>query len=104
MILPVTLCAAAAAAIINIWLSIRIGLIQNTLKPRFRDPQLVLFASDNGLAVEGLPTPPGQTTASATGTAASSTAATGSQRVARAGTRSAAPAPSASLHLSRSAR
>jgi nicotinate-nucleotide--dimethylbenzimidazole phosphoribosyltransferase len=44
-------------------LSIRIGLIQNTLKPRFRDPQLVLFASDNGLAVEGLPTPPGQTTA-----------------------------------------
>jgi nicotinate-nucleotide--dimethylbenzimidazole phosphoribosyltransferase len=43
-------------------LAIRIGLIQNTLKPRFRDPQLVLFASDNGLAVEGLPTPPGHGT------------------------------------------
>jgi nicotinate-nucleotide--dimethylbenzimidazole phosphoribosyltransferase len=44
-------------------LAIRIGLIQNTLKPRFRDPQLVLFASDHGLAVEGLPIPPGQGTA-----------------------------------------
>jgi nicotinate-nucleotide--dimethylbenzimidazole phosphoribosyltransferase len=33
------------------------------LKPRFRDPQLVLFASDHGLAVEGLPTPPGHGTA-----------------------------------------
>jgi nicotinate-nucleotide--dimethylbenzimidazole phosphoribosyltransferase len=44
-------------------LAIRIGLIQNTLKPRLRDPQLVLFASDNGLAVEGLPTPPGHGTA-----------------------------------------
>jgi nicotinate-nucleotide--dimethylbenzimidazole phosphoribosyltransferase len=43
-------------------LAVRIGLIQNTLKPRFRDPQLVLFASDNGLAVEGLPTPPGHGT------------------------------------------
>ena len=44
-------------------LAVRIGLIQNTLKPRFRDPQLVLFASDHGLAVEGLPTAPGQGTA-----------------------------------------
>ena len=44
-------------------LAIRVGLIQNTLKPRFREPQLVLFASDHGLAVEGLPTPPGQGTA-----------------------------------------
>ena len=41
-------------------LAIRVGLIQNTLKPRFRQPQLVLFAGDHGLAVEGLPTPPGQ--------------------------------------------
>ena len=44
-------------------LAVRIGLIQNTLKPRFREPQLVLFAGDHGLAVEGLPTPPGQSTA-----------------------------------------
>ena len=32
----------------------RLGLIQNTLKPRFRTPQIVVFASDHGLAVEGL--------------------------------------------------
>ena len=44
-------------------LAVRIGLIQNTLKPRFREPQLVLFASDHGLAVEGLPTTPGHGTA-----------------------------------------
>jgi nicotinate-nucleotide--dimethylbenzimidazole phosphoribosyltransferase len=44
-------------------LAVRIGLIQSTLRPRFRDAQLVLFASDNGLAVEGLPAPPGQSTA-----------------------------------------
>jgi nicotinate-nucleotide--dimethylbenzimidazole phosphoribosyltransferase len=44
-------------------LAVRIGLIQNTLKPRFRDPQLVLFAADNGLAVEGPPMAPGQSTA-----------------------------------------
>ena len=44
-------------------LAVRIGLIQNTLKPRFRDPQLVLFASDNGLAVEGITAPPGHGTA-----------------------------------------
>ncbi len=34
--------------------SVRLGLMQNTLKPRFRDPQLVLFAADHGLAVEGI--------------------------------------------------
>jgi nicotinate-nucleotide--dimethylbenzimidazole phosphoribosyltransferase len=44
-------------------LAVRIGLIQNTLKPRFIEPQLVLFASDHGLAVEGPPTPPGHGTA-----------------------------------------
>jgi len=44
-------------------LAVRIGLIQNTLKPRFHEPQLVLFAGDHGLAVEGLPAPPGQRTA-----------------------------------------
>jgi len=47
-------------------LAVRVGLIQNTLKPRFREPQLVLFASDHGLAVEGLPTAPGQGTAERT--------------------------------------
>ena len=44
-------------------LALRIGLIQNTLKPSFREPQAVLFASDHGLAVEGLPTAPGHSTA-----------------------------------------
>jgi nicotinate-nucleotide--dimethylbenzimidazole phosphoribosyltransferase len=44
-------------------LAVRIGLIQNTLKPRFREPQLVLFASDHGLAVEGPPAAPGHGTA-----------------------------------------
>jgi nicotinate-nucleotide--dimethylbenzimidazole phosphoribosyltransferase len=43
-------------------LAIRIGLIQDTLRPRFDEPQVVVFASDHGLAVEGLPAPPGQTT------------------------------------------
>lgn len=32
MILPVTLCAAAAAAIINIWLSIRVGQVRRASK------------------------------------------------------------------------
>ena len=35
-------------------LAIRLGLIQNTLKPRFRAPQLLLFAADHGLAVDGV--------------------------------------------------
>lgn len=35
-------------------LSVRLGLIQNTLKPRFRSPQIVIFAADHGLVVEGL--------------------------------------------------
>jgi nicotinate-nucleotide--dimethylbenzimidazole phosphoribosyltransferase len=35
--------------------AVRLGLLQNSLKPRFRDPQLVLFAADHGLAVDGLP-------------------------------------------------
>jgi nicotinate-nucleotide--dimethylbenzimidazole phosphoribosyltransferase len=44
-------------------LALRIGLIQDTLRPRFEHPQVVVFAGDNGLAVEGLPAPPGQSTA-----------------------------------------
>ena len=37
-------------------LAVRLGLMQNTLKPRFRDPQLVLFAADHGMAVDGIDT------------------------------------------------
>ncbi len=44
-------------------LAIRLGLIQNTLKPRLHDPQLVLIAGDHGLAVEGLAIEGGPTTA-----------------------------------------
>lgn len=36
-------------------LAVRIGLIQNSLQPRLRDPQLMLFAADHGLAADGLP-------------------------------------------------
>lgn len=35
-------------------LAIRLGLMQNTLKPRLREPHVVIFASDHGLAVDGL--------------------------------------------------
>ncbi len=35
-------------------LAVRLGLMQNTLKPRLRDPQLLLFAADHGLAVDGV--------------------------------------------------
>ena len=35
-------------------LAVRLGLIQNTLKPRFRTPQIAIFAADHGIAVEGL--------------------------------------------------
>lgn len=35
-------------------LAVRLGLIQNTLKPRFVDPQVVVFAADHGIAVEGV--------------------------------------------------
>ena len=35
-------------------LAVRLGLMQNTLKPRFRDPQLLVFAADHGLAVDGI--------------------------------------------------
>lgn len=43
-------------------LAIRLGLIQNTLKPRFRSPQIVVFACDHGLAVDGIGTPGRQST------------------------------------------
>mgnify|MGYP001259059941 CR=1 FL=1 len=35
-------------------LAVRLGLMQNTLKPRLRDPQVLLFASDHGLVVDGV--------------------------------------------------
>jgi nicotinate-nucleotide--dimethylbenzimidazole phosphoribosyltransferase len=36
-------------------LAMRLGLMQNTLKPAFFDPQLVVFAADHGIAVDGIP-------------------------------------------------
>jgi nicotinate-nucleotide--dimethylbenzimidazole phosphoribosyltransferase len=44
-------------------LAVRLGLIQNTLKPRFRTPQIAIFAADHGLAVEGLSVAGNQSTA-----------------------------------------
>ena len=44
-------------------LAVRLGLIQNTLKPRFRAPQITIFAADHGLAVEGLSIAGAQSTA-----------------------------------------
>lgn len=35
-------------------LAIRLGLIQNTLTPRFEAPQITIFASDHGLAVDDI--------------------------------------------------
>lgn len=35
-------------------LAVRLGLIQNTLKPRLKSPQLMVFAGDHGLVVDGL--------------------------------------------------
>lgn len=43
-------------------LAVRLGLMQNTLKPRFRDPQLLVFAADHGLAVDGVAGPQGKST------------------------------------------
>lgn len=35
-------------------LAVRLGLIQKTLKPRFQAPQIVVFAADHGIAVDGI--------------------------------------------------
>jgi nicotinate-nucleotide--dimethylbenzimidazole phosphoribosyltransferase len=43
-------------------LAIRLGLMQNTLRPRFHDPQLLIFAADHGLAVDGLSDAQGRNT------------------------------------------
>ncbi len=42
--------------------AIRLGLLQHSLRPRFRDPQLVIFAADHGLAVDGIHAAPGRQT------------------------------------------
>ena len=42
-------------------LALRLALMHNTLKPRLRDPQLVVVAGDHGLAVEGLASQDGRT-------------------------------------------
>jgi nicotinate-nucleotide--dimethylbenzimidazole phosphoribosyltransferase len=44
-------------------LAVRLGLMQNTLKPRFNNPQLLVFAADHGLAVDGIPAARGRSTA-----------------------------------------
>ena len=38
-------------------LAIRLGLMHNTLKPGLHDPQLLVFAADHGLAVDGIADP-----------------------------------------------
>ncbi len=43
-------------------LAVRIGLMQNSLKPRLHSPQLIVAAADHGLAVEGLAAPQRQQT------------------------------------------
>jgi nicotinate-nucleotide--dimethylbenzimidazole phosphoribosyltransferase len=43
-------------------LAVRLGLIQNSLKPRFRSPQLVVFAGDHGLVVDSVVEPGRPTT------------------------------------------
>ena len=35
-------------------LALRLGLMQRTLRPQFTEPQLLVFAADHGIAVEGL--------------------------------------------------
>lgn len=42
--------------------AVRLGLLQHTLRPRFHAPQLVVFAADHGLAVDGIVAPPGGST------------------------------------------
>ena len=42
--------------------AVRLGLVQHSLRPRFREPQLVVFAADHGLAVDGIHVAPGRHT------------------------------------------
>jgi len=43
-------------------LAVRLGLVQNSLTPRFRDPVLALFAADHGLVVDRIGAPWGRPT------------------------------------------
>ena len=43
-------------------LAVRLGLLQHSLRPRLREPQLVIFAADHGLAVDGIHAAPGRQT------------------------------------------
>ncbi len=43
-------------------LAIRLGLMQNSLKPVLIDPQLLVFAADHGLAVDGITDPQARAT------------------------------------------
>ena len=43
-------------------LAVRLGLLQHTLRPRLQEPQLVIFAADHGLAVDGIRAAPGRQT------------------------------------------
>ena len=43
-------------------LAVRLGLMQNTLKPHLHDPQLLVFAGDHGLAVDSITGPHGRAT------------------------------------------
>jgi len=42
--------------------AVRLGLLQHSLKPKFREPQVVVFAADHGLAVDGIHAGPGRQT------------------------------------------
>jgi len=43
-------------------LAVRLGLMQNSLKPTFESPQLLVFAADHGMAVDGIVGPQGKQT------------------------------------------
>ena len=43
-------------------LAVRLGLMQRSLKPRFNEPQLLIFAADHGIAVDGIRGPDGAST------------------------------------------
>ena len=43
-------------------LAIRLGLMQNTLKPQLHAPQMLIFAADHGLAVDGITVPQARAT------------------------------------------
>jgi len=40
-------------------LALRLGLLQHSMKPRIREPRLLMCVADHGLAVDGLPAPTG---------------------------------------------